>query len=58
MPQPKDLRQHLVVEHEIIGVGLDRQLFQEIAREGPVPGVIFRQFRPGQNVFCEGKKPV
>ena len=38
---PQDLRQHLVVEHEIIRVALQIQLLQDRPREGAVAGVVF-----------------
>src|SRR6266404_4293500 len=41
--KPKNLRKHLVIKDEVIGVGVERQAFEERARNSAVAGVIFRK---------------
>src|SRR5215467_9422377 len=49
------LRQHLVVEHEVIGIFQQRQLGENFAAEGAVTGVIFRKLHAQEQIF-EGRK--
>ena len=40
-PVPEDLREHLVVEHEIVGVWGEVNFLQQFAGKGAVAGVVF-----------------
>ena len=45
VPAPEDLREHLVVEDEVVGVLAQRQRLEQLPRERAVAGVILRQLR-------------
>src|SRR5207253_11174297 len=56
--EPDGLRQHLVVEDEVVRVLLQRKRLQEPAREGAVAGVVLGELVPEEQVFAGGEKPV
>ena len=56
--RPDRLSNDLVIEHEIIGIALDRQPAQQRAAERPQPGMILRQLLAECQVFHERQKPV
>ena len=51
--RPEYLRQHLVVEHEIVGVDIVVDSAQHLGREGPVAGMILGEFLIEQNILRE-----
>jgi len=57
-PMPVDLRQHLVVEDEIVGILRDIQLLQDLPRKRPVAGVVFGEMGPDEQVLRPGEEPV
>jgi len=48
------LGQHLVVEHEVVGVFKQRQFGEDLAAEGAVSGVRFGEFHPQKKIFERG----
>ena len=52
------LSEHLVIEHEVVGVFQQRQLSKHFAAEGAVPGVILGELDSQKDVFKCGKKAV
>ena len=56
--EPDDLRQHLIVEHKIIGIGIERQLHQQGRGKRPIAGVVFREFHVDQRVLRRGQPTV
>ena len=53
-----DLRQHLVVEDEVVGVAHKCDFLQHLAGESAVAGVVFRQFLARHNVLETGQAAV
>ena len=56
--QRHGLGEHLVIEHEIVGVSAKGQRFEHLARKGPVTGVVFRQLAAEHHVLKGGQQPV
>ena len=52
------LSEHLVIEHEVVGVFQQGQLGKHFAAEGAVPGVILGELDSQKDVFKCGKKAV
>ena len=53
-----DLRQHLVVEHKIIGIAHERDFFEHLMRKGAVSRMVLRQFLPGHDILEPGEAAV
>ena len=51
----QDLREHLVVEDEVVGVLEQRQRLEHLAREGAVAGVVLGELGPAQQVLERGE---
>jgi hypothetical protein len=47
------LRQHLVVEHEIVGVLAERKRFQDLPGECPIAGVVIRKLDAAEEILEE-----
>ncbi len=47
----KDLRKHFVVENEIVVVFVVVYFFQNLARKGPIAGVVFAEFLSNEYIF-------
>ena len=52
------LRQHLVVEDEVVGVFEQRQIQSGLAAEGAIAGVILRELDPQKQILKRGQKAV
>src|SRR5262249_34619814 len=46
-----DLREHLIIENEVVGISFHRQALQQLARKSAITSVIFRQLRADENIF-------
>ena len=55
---PEDLRQHLVVENEIIRVVRKMELFENLAGKGAIAGVIFGKLRAEQDILEQGEEAI
>src|SRR5512138_3481558 len=55
---PDRLRQHLVVEDEIVRVRVEREPKEQLARKGTVPRVKLRQLAADQDVVRRREEPV
>src|SRR5581483_3244549 len=56
--EPHDLREHLAVEDEVVGVRVERKPLEHLAREGAVPRVVLRELRAEEKVLHERQHPV
>src|SRR5580700_8518125 len=52
------LRQHLIVEDEVVGIFDQRQLGQDLTTEAAVAGVVLRELHPQEQVLKRGQQAV
>ena len=55
---PENLREHLVVEHEVVGVVREVKGLEQFLGERTIAGVVFGKFRADHEVFRESEKAV
>ena len=56
--EENDLREHFVVEDEVVAIGFEGKGFEDAAREGAVTGVIFREFVVHHEILKQGEDAV